>query len=310
MAAWLGFLSFSVLAFGFYVADAAPKKSYVGVVGGEPVPIEEFPYQVSVRIMDQHVCGGTIIHEQFILTAAHCSITGPSMYSIRVGTANLEEGGKSYDVESIIDHHLYDHSGDYDLSIMKLKDKLELSDKVAIAKLSTMKKRFSKGTVFNITGWGDTQPGPQNSNCLILMYPSGQRSNRWGLPYTASVLHSLCHSKTNHRFRVKNSVDIRAHDYSGAISTVLLLSEVPLVDQKTCENDYEGITDVNSHMFCAGADGHDACQGDSGGPLSLNGEVVGVVSRGKYCARKEYPTIYTKVSKFQGWIKKIINRNL
>ncbi|GBP88783.1 Trypsin zeta [Eumeta japonica] len=98
--------------------------------------------------------------------------------------------------------------------------------------------------------------------------------------------------------------------YGGAMSNILLRTEVPLVEQGTCKNDYEYLIDVNDRMLCAGTDRHDACQGDSGGPLSLHGEVVAVVSIGTYCALKEYPTIYMKVSKFHSWIKNTIDRHL
>ncbi|GBP90545.1 Trypsin-1 [Eumeta japonica] len=138
--------------------DSAPKENYVGVVGGEPVPIEEFPYQVAIKVENQYHCTGTIIHEQRL-----------SSYTVVVGTADIEEGGKVYYIERFINHHKNDYMGDYDLGIIKLKDRLETSDKVAIAKLSTVKKGFKKGTVFNITGWGATKVN-KKTNTLLLVY--------------------------------------------------------------------------------------------------------------------------------------------
>lgn len=49
-------------------------------------------------------------------------------------------------------------------------------------------------------------------------------------------------------------------------------------------------------------------QGDSGGPLNcpvIQGqlyELCGVVSWGARCAEKEYPGVYTRVSKYIDWI--------
>lgn len=42
------------------------------VLGGSDAQDGQFPYQVSLRIGGSHVCGGTIISDNFILTAAHC----------------------------------------------------------------------------------------------------------------------------------------------------------------------------------------------------------------------------------------------
>lgn len=44
----------------------------VGIVGGDQTPIETAPWQVSVQRYGRHTCGGAIINERFVLTAAHC----------------------------------------------------------------------------------------------------------------------------------------------------------------------------------------------------------------------------------------------
>lgn len=44
------------------------------IVGGDLVAEGEIPWQVSIQdTYNQHLCGGTIINQFYIITAAHCS---------------------------------------------------------------------------------------------------------------------------------------------------------------------------------------------------------------------------------------------
>lgn len=43
------------------------------IVGGKDAFIEDFPYQVSLRFLDDHFCGASILNEKYVLTAAHCT---------------------------------------------------------------------------------------------------------------------------------------------------------------------------------------------------------------------------------------------
>lgn len=84
---------------------------------------------------------------------------------------------------------------------------------------------------------------------------------------------------------------------------------IPFVTRESCNDplSYNGKITVN--MICAGvaAGGVDSCQGDSGGPLANDPSgptprLAGIVSWGEGCARPGKYGVYTRVSRYTGWI--------
>lgn len=80
-------------AFGANHPDCGTKgpKFYPRIVGGENAEKGEFPWQISLRRKSsntwRHTCGGSLLNEQWVLTAAHCvhSNLNPSNYNVRLG---------------------------------------------------------------------------------------------------------------------------------------------------------------------------------------------------------------------------------
>lgn len=95
-------------------------------------------------------------------------------------------------------------------------------------------------------------------------------------------------------------------------STSLLRAvSVPIVNQKYCKKQYEGIVDIKRQMICAGykTGGKDVCGGDFGGPLAYKTDnesyLIGVVSFNEKCAEQNRPSVYGRVTHVVEWIKHV-----
>ncbi|ENN83297.1 hypothetical protein YQE_00344, partial [Dendroctonus ponderosae] len=106
------------------------------IVGGFPVNIENYPYQVSLEYVYSHICGGAIISNRWVLSAAHCTqlwrdYTPPSLFTIRMGTSFLQSEGDRFTVTRVIEHPGYGNSAtpfDYDMCLIQVSREIVFSN--------------------------------------------------------------------------------------------------------------------------------------------------------------------------------------
>ena len=95
----------------------------------------------------------------------------------------------------------------------------------------------------------------------------------------------------------------------GAEQSLLRFVSVPFQPPAVCNRPQSYGGSVTTNMLCAGVEmgGKDTCQGDSGGPLTIQTPqgrmLVGAVSWGDGCGRPYKFGVYTRLSRFTGWIR-------
>ena len=96
------------------------------IVGGENADILNFPYQISFQTrFGSHKCGGSILDETHVVTAAHCCTEGLDNEQIKAGITLLSENGETRD---IVNEHRHESYGPFkynnDICILTVSNKL------------------------------------------------------------------------------------------------------------------------------------------------------------------------------------------
>ncbi|XP_071450645.1 serine protease ea-like isoform X2 [Hetaerina americana] len=264
------------------------------IINGMEANLMELPWMAllgyTVRSGSPFKCGGSIINDRYILTAAHCVTRLQSnlrLVSVRVGEHNLtspidcqvdEESEdlaqtcspspQDIPVERAIPHPRYVGKPNlqYDIALVRLTRPIDFThDAVRPICLPVNLAQQTQNLVGKkvvVSGWGATeklQPSP-----------------------------------------------------------VLLKVSVPVMSYEQCAEAFRGVVPISTvSQLCAGGvrDGGDSCSGDSGGPLTFYGEIQrstrtiqhGIVSYGpKNCGSPGQPGVYTRVGHFMKWILETI----
>ncbi|NXI89408.1 FA11 factor, partial [Psophia crepitans] len=109
----------------------------IRIVGGTDSFPGEWPWQVSLHVKlsrQRHLCGGSIISNRWILTAAHCimSLENPNIWRVYAGIlkqSEITEDTPFFKVEEIIVHPQYKYAQTgYDIALMKLDKPMNFTD--------------------------------------------------------------------------------------------------------------------------------------------------------------------------------------
>uniref|UniRef100_A0A8C2K5P1 Peptidase S1 domain-containing protein n=1 Tax=Cyprinus carpio TaxID=7962 RepID=A0A8C2K5P1_CYPCA len=148
------------------------------IIGGKEAKPHSRPYMASIQINKHHTCGGMLIREDYVLTAAHCLnrsvFSSRDHFEVVLGANNItkkEQSQQRIPVRKYIRHPMFERNKavdySYDIMLLKLKNKAKLSKFVKVMPLPKKNGKTPANVHCSIAGWGAKSPkGNQASDVM------------------------------------------------------------------------------------------------------------------------------------------------
>ncbi|XP_006894377.1 PREDICTED: coagulation factor VII-like [Elephantulus edwardii] len=245
------------------------------IVGGKLCPKGQCPWQAVLLVNEELLCGGTLIDDIWVVSAAHCF---DKLNPRKLKTVTVVLGEHDLDVKDgheqerkiaqvMIPDKYIKGKTDHDIALLRLTTPVNFTDYVVPICLPD--KTFSEQTLAyirfsTVSGWG--QLLHRGSTSLELMVIDVPR-----------LMTQDCNEQT-----VKSS------------------NTPVLTENMFCAGYLDGTKD--------------ACKGDSGGPHTTKYQntwyLTGIVSWGEGCASVGNIGVYTRVSQYIEWLIRLVNSDL
>ncbi|KAM4614367.1 chymotrypsin A-like [Discoglossus pictus] len=169
---------------------------YNRIINGEDAVPHSWPWQVSLQDRTRfHFCGGSIINELWVITAAHCSVIPNSDVAVLGEHSRVsdEEDIQTIDIVKFIIHPEYSSSVSADVALVKLKSPAVIQPHVSPVCLAFERDVFPENLKCITTGWGRPSTGSFASATILQQVAlpivgEDACKQQWGSSVTESMI--------------------------------------------------------------------------------------------------------------------------
>ncbi|KAJ8375839.1 hypothetical protein SKAU_G00064190 [Synaphobranchus kaupii] len=242
--------------------DCGKQQSTSRIVGGTVAQGGRWPWQVSLHYLGSHVCGGSLVAPDFVVTAAHCfprstpSGSAAPNWNVYVGNFTQDDLPAPFYVETIILNENYNsETNDQDIALLKLTQPVGYSSTIQPVCLPAFNQRFSIRAKCWTTGYGTTEERADQGSRRLMEVP------------VDLIDTGFCNS---------------SKVYGGNLSKHMLCAGHLDGGRDSCQGDSGGPL---------------VCEGDD-----KRWYLAGVTSWGSGCGQKLRPGVYSKVRSLLPWM--------
>ncbi|XP_070826775.1 transmembrane protease serine 4a isoform X1 [Chaetodon trifascialis] len=177
-------------------SDCGEVGSQDRIVGGTDAFIEDWPWQVSLQMGGNHVCGGSLVSLQWVVTAAHCFAGKKQVSRWRVVSGRTYMGtlGGSYVDRIIVNGDYSPAQNDYDIALMRLSSPISVGESRRPVCLPPHSLGLQAGAAMIVTGWGYLEeygkinPSLQKASVPLIAWDTCARPAVYGSSITPRMI--------------------------------------------------------------------------------------------------------------------------
>ncbi|MDQ3759353.1 MAG: serine protease [Actinomycetota bacterium] len=141
------------------------------IVGGDVADPADWPFVAALVTRDgSHVCGGSVVAKDAVVTAAHCVLgTSPKQIRVVTGRPDLtdESAGQELRIAEVTVHQQYQRTFRRDVAVLRL-ERPTVAPRVRLPTVEEDEAETAPGSELRVAGWGGTRAdGGKPSDVLL-----------------------------------------------------------------------------------------------------------------------------------------------